>query len=368
MSWTKIILINIFVMSTLIGALLLSPPLIYHSYKSLFPDDIGNADPRSDLALYKEYPWTNEHFIENHEQTVSYYDYITWRQDDYSGSTINVKKGVRSSYSDDKTINSLKQFWFFGGSTTWGEGVPDNFTFPSIFARDYEINVRNFGETGYIARQSLSYLQDLIIKSKSKTDKDKFVIFYDGVNDVSTGCNASINDNGSSRETTIRELLKYETAEGKFTVNQTFSQVIKLIKVILSKVNNKKHAASYYNCYSDYDQAYAVAKRLVSTWESAATLAEAHGMKFAAILQPVAFSGDPLVSYLNLDSYYNLILSRQYEAVYPLIKRLANESDITFFDYTAIFDGCSYCYIDFCHVGPKANQIISNALSKNILR
>ena len=50
-----------------------------------------------------------------------------------------------------------------------------------MFAKLTGTKVTNFGETGYIARQSLAYLNNYIIKNQKLDMKDVNVIFYDGV-------------------------------------------------------------------------------------------------------------------------------------------------------------------------------------------
>ena len=109
-------------------------------------------------------------------------------------------------------------------------------------------------------------------------------------------------------------------------------------------------------------------KTLVRTWEAAKNITEDKGAKFIAILQPVAFFGTPNIEYLNLKSSNDIALSEEYNAVYPLIQRLAADSNIDFIDLSSIYNNCKNCYIDFCHVGPQGHYILVNDLTKKLIK
>lgn len=83
---------------------------------------------------------------------------------------------------DKKNFN----IFFFGGSTTYGAGVPDVETIPAQFqklmqskAGDRKIKVYNFGTGAYISTQEMLRFQDLIW-SEHIPDA---VVFIDGLND-----------------------------------------------------------------------------------------------------------------------------------------------------------------------------------------
>ena len=90
------------------------------------------------------------------------------------------------------------------------------------------------------------------------------------------------------------------------------------------------------------------------------------GGKFTAILQPVAYIGSANVGYLELNSANDAALSMQYKTVYPLIRQFAAAANIDFVDLSSAYDNCNNCYIDFCHVGPQAHQILVDYLVNSI--
>lgn len=377
MSWIKIIFFNLLIFFFIIGILLLTPPTVnyanqvYQKLKKNFTiDDRENVESsRVELKIYKNIEWANKHFSEFNDLSTKYYDYITWRRNDYNGETITVTNGIR------KTINSIddnynnSKYFFFGGSTTWGTGVNDANTYPSIFAKKTKSKVINFGETAYIARQSLAYLNNYLIENSLLNMSDIHVVFYDGVNEVAHRCRSEIGGLGTGRENQIQDILsssgqaKYSS---RYSFTRTFDQVQGLINSIIRRLTNIKSTQRVYSCTFDAIRAREIATTLVDTWEVAAKIVEGRGGKFTAILQPVAFYGDADIEYLNLTSKNDKALSTQYKSVYPLIIEIASERNLTFVDMTDVYDGCNNCYIDFCHVGPQGHEILVSKLIKHL--
>ena len=364
----KILLINIFLILSIFGIFFLTPPitfLIYEFFNNKMVEKTSYHKYKkiSELDLYKDYPWSEKHFKELSQLKIKYNDYISWRRDDFVGETINIKNGLRKTLSAN---NSTKKFWFFGGSATWGKGVSDEYTYPSLFSTFNNVQSKNFGENAYISRQSLAYLINYIIVNEIENLQDIHVIFLDGVNDVFHKCQKNkSNILSTSREDIVRRSVDKSHL---FSFKKTFEQISTLIMLIKSKLNNKYNDEEYYkffNCYKNKIHAEKVAKTIVDTWSIASKLVQAKGGSFTAILQPVSYIGKSKNQYLDLR--YSDILSKEYHSVYPLIKAYANISDFKFIDLTNIYDGCEDCYIDFSHVGPQGNKILASSISKVLI-
>lgn len=368
MSWIKVISFNVLITLSLIGLVMLMPPFVYTAYKLVVNRDVQDTrDNRAELALYDSYAWARKHFEEFNNLPSTYYDFITWRRDDYFGETINISNGVRHTVSLNPISPNNGEYWFFGGSTTWGTGVTDAYTYPSMFAETTDNQVKNFGETGYIARQSLAFLSNQLISNSLVDLSNLHVVFYDGVNDVVNRCRREIIGLGTARENQIQTLLSSDSfSNPKYSFQRTFSQLTNFLVAVSNRLTSGtgdlEIANRQYNCSTDINRATEVAQTLVNTWKAASDIVESRGGKFTAILQPVAFYGRASTDYLNLSSANSLALARQYEAVYPLIIEIAKKNDIRFADLTNIYDGCEVCYIDFGHVGPQAHQILINSL------
>ncbi len=380
MNWIKILAINISLIFSLLFLLIISPPIIFGIWKIFLNDNLTQSfnDKRSDVHLYSEHNWAKKHFEELSIIPVKYYDFITWRRDDFNGETINIKNGNRITL-EANIKSSNQEVLFFGGSTTWGTGVNDENTFPSLFSKEYHIKSFNFGEDGYSARQSLAYLQNLLIQKKiNGSNKKSTVVFYDGVNDIASLCRSEVLGLNTVYEEKIRNTLEKEKVinlwmpgdrDNKWSFKRTFSQLIDMFQVVKRKLkpsintSKNKKAELYYSCADDKNRAHYVARVLVETWKQAAQLSEANNLEFFAILQPVSYIGTPNIDYLNIlkegvSDRSIQEMSNQYKTVYPLIRSYALDSKINFIDLSRTYDGCNDCYIDFCHVGPQAHEIL----------
>lgn len=370
LSWIKILFANLFITFTLLGMLLLAPPVAYSIYSLLFSNQIENSsqDTRARLDLYNGIEWASTHFDEFSKLNTTYFDYITWRRDDFEGETINISDGLRKTYEPTNPNVDADKYLFFGGSTTWGTGVNDNNTYPSIFADRLNTRVTNFGETGYIARQSLSLLTNYILDNSLLDLSGRHIVFYDGVNEVVQRCRSEISGLSTGREQQIQSMLSPKSNK-KYSFARLFEQLTQFLQAVTRKLGVAEAlsiASVNYNCSSDSSRAEEIARTLVETWQVASDLVTNRGGAFTAILQPVAFIGSADIEYLELNSTNDTALSMQYQAVYPLIRHFAAEANIDFVDLTAAYDSCNNCYIDFCHVGPQAHQILVDNLVNSI--
>jgi len=114
--------------------------------------------------------------------------YVYWRTRPFRGSYINIdEKGFRRTWNATPSPDPrAARVFMFGGSTTWGYGVRDEFTVPSLVAKKLAGSIKpapwvvNFGEAGYVSTQELITLM-LELREGNVPD---VVVFYDGVNDV----------------------------------------------------------------------------------------------------------------------------------------------------------------------------------------
>ena len=363
MSWIKTIFINIFVLFSLLGLLLMIPPMANFAFKSIQKyvyDPL--EDSRYKLPNYEDIHWAELHFKEFSNLSTSYHDTINWRRDDFSGGTINIKNGIRKTFHSN--VNSPIQVWFFGGSTTWGTGVNDQNTFPSIFASKTDTDVTNFGETYYTSRQSLSYLQNLYIDPELEKKNNRLIVFYDGVNDTDL-CRIELDIDETTYERSVRNILR----SNGFELTKTFHQLLTFLEASLKRLRftfQDKDLNPYYDCDLDPKKADYIASTLVNIWIQANNLAKLNDHKFIAILQPVAFLGNPYTNHLDLSKPYLIRLKKQFEILYPLIRSKAGQAGINFFDLTNTYDQCKFCYIDYCHVSVEAHFLLVDEILDSI--
>jgi hypothetical protein len=91
-------------------------------------------------------------------------------------------------------------------------------------------------------------------------------------------------------------------------------------------------------------------------------IAEDDGARFFAFLQPVAFQSKTRLSQIEFKKR-DAEVSKQFEAVYPLIRAKMKESGIGI-DLSGILDHDDYIYIDTCHVSPNGNRLIAEGIWK----
>lgn len=303
------------------------------------------------------------HFTEYDNLTKGYYaSYYAWRRPETKGETINIDaEGLRRTYESDGS--PTRTIAFFGGSTTWGTGADDFSTIPSFFAKkmaDYK--AINFGETGYVAHQSLN----LFLKRYYEGFRPDVVVFYDGVNDVWNKCRRELGPYSHSREYEMRTILK----EGSSDNPESFTFIIQPLKNFAGKVarvlasRQKSASQSFYDCDEDAAKAEQVARVLLSDWMLIKTLVEGYGGEFISILQPHAYVSKTRLDHLELSE----ALGRQYAAVYPKVLELLPkefpELRANFADLRNALDRDDYFYIDWCHLSPNGNEIIAERISE----
>ena len=93
-------------------------------------------------------------------------------------------EGMRyHSYCNNENAREIidGSVWFFGGSTTFGDGVPDNSTIPAYLSKIDSLNTYvNFGQRAYIQNNEIEKLMHLLKKGY----RPKSIIFLDGLNDI----------------------------------------------------------------------------------------------------------------------------------------------------------------------------------------
>lgn len=317
------------------------------------------------LPNYAGEEWARQHFKEYYELgEAEYAPYYGWRRPPFRGETINLDdKGMRRTYRA-QNIAPERTIAFFGGSTTWGTGADDDRTIPSEFVRlNPEYVGYNFGETGYVAHQSLN----VFLKEYFAGFRPDVVVFYDGVNDVWNKCRSEMGPYSHSREVKIRTALR-ESGSGS---GESFWLTVLPIRNFAEKLtrvmrNEARAETSYYDCHQNPEKAEQIARVLLSDWLIVKQLVESYGGTFVPILQPVIYFSDTQTEHLKLSE----ALKWQYETLYPLIVDMIDrefpELADNFLDLRDALDYDEYFYIDWCHLSPNGNQRVAARISDGV--
>src|SRR5262245_18814993 len=141
---------------------------------------------------YNDPSWAIQYYKEIDEiekrKSMRWRSYAYWRRMPHSGKYININPdGLRktSNVSAGEETGSTVKVFMFGGSTMWGLGSEDDFTIPSVFAREannkgISCEVINFRQYAYVSTQEVI---ELMLQLQKGNIPDA-VIFYDGVNDT----------------------------------------------------------------------------------------------------------------------------------------------------------------------------------------
>jgi hypothetical protein len=310
------------------------------------------------LPNYANVGWARTHFAEFDALDAHYVSYIGWRRPPFKGETINIG-GPHAQRASVGTPDKAKPpVYFFGGSTMWGTGADDANTIPSLVTQIGGFRAENYGESAWVAHQSLVLLMQLL----QEGHRPGVVVFYDGANEVLHNCRGETRLGAHGREARIRDALAATRDENVYGLKYLLQPLAAVAGVVSGRIalwtrNEARHLRRLFDCSADPDKARAVADRLLQDWEMARKLTEAHGGKFIGILQPIAHFSATRKDHIRLAA----IQRQQYEAVYPLIRaRMAGRPGL--YDLTTVLDRDEYIYIDFCHVSPNGNRLIAQKI------
>jgi len=375
----KIIIVNIAITLLLLFAVNFVSEAVLLIYGLAEQYAIANqVDERANLPNYVDDRDTAKlHFQESNQLLTQFEPFIGWSRKPFQGKTINIDaKGDRihkNERKDEANVQELvPSIHFLGGSTMWGTGVSDAETIPALFNQISGIATFNKAEINFTSRQSLERLINIL---KFEKERINAVIFYDGVNDILNLCRSEnkLGEYGyaSHIKNKINRNIDKSPANqiGKYLDLKLWRGTRSLIDLVMNQpaIMNYNWDRTM-NCDDRPLKARQIASALVENWEIGHDLASARGIKFLAILQPVAFRGNPKLDYLHLDSGVDNELRKQYQAVYPLVQAMMRERDRDWLlDYTDLFDRDEDIYIDFCHVSKNGNLIIAQQIYADAL-
>tara|TARA_B100000963_G_scaffold31269_1_gene23146 strand:- start:7144 stop:8301 length:1158 start_codon:yes stop_codon:yes gene_type:complete len=365
----KVFLINfliLFIFIFLPGFLLLG---IERSKSILYSISKKPITPRADSPLFISKDQAYQLFLEVENLKMKYKSFIGWRPEPVKMKYVNISKLYNNRISTGEKLNNST--WFFGGSTTWGYGTPDWETIPSLYNKKTGNKVFNFGEQGWVSRQSLNQL----ISAIGDGNKPSAVIFYSGVNDMSVGCDIKINNFPyHARQMQISKKLENVNLQ-EITTDFITRPYIKILNKLYFTndlmVPNSQHA-----CHKNKKRAQLVANHLVQNWYVAYLVSKSNNAKFYAVLQPnIITSNSTNQNFNHVKNIRNSFPRYKLEvnAVYPLIvSKVKSYCDLDLDFCNSFIDGRNWItndynvFIDTNHLVKEGNQIIVENLIKSI--
>ncbi len=348
---------------------------------------------RVQADTYSNSAWAAKYYKEleesyNNIEAMKWRPYVYWRRAPYHGENINIDAdGIRKTYNVVNTKDSKppKKVFMFGGSTMWGLGTADDFTIPSIFAKEanakgINCEVVNYGQDAYVSTQSLI---ELMIQLRRGNIPDA-VVFYDGINDVFSAFQSGgvvgipHGEFRRVREFSLLEKNELKVAAARSAIRQL--STIRILNEVLRKF--KLRQDTFQGIPVDFEKpitdrkalAQAVAQTYLNNIQVVQALAKAYGFKCLFYWQPMIFLKKNLTEYerrsIELDANYPG-LKELYLETYSAMQQSSTElkEDIAFHDISSIFNDLHEpIYTDYCHMGEKGNGLIVQRMLADFVR
>ncbi len=369
----------------LLGVELISYVLVSIRYVLASIHEGTLIDPRSHADGYANADWPVAYFKEyNSMPGLKWHPYIYWRRSPFKGNYTNIdEQGLRKTWSGMDTKGSSEKknlrIFMFGGSTMWGTGAPDEETIPSFLAKllaqeyGFNVNVTNFGASGYITTQEVIAL----LRELQRGNIPDLVVFYDGVNDTfSTFQNRGVaglpmNESNREREFNLlrpdqmRRLYK-EALLVTFKNSSTYLVLSSLVRRTTGRdLLSLEQDASV---YPPPDQVAGEVARIYA-WNMTLvkSMGEVYGFKTLFYWQPVVFTKDKRTPYEQQLLEEAREVEPYYMAAINEAKTKLSNLDM-FHDISDVFSGDPKPYfVDTVHVTGAGNEIIARRVLKDVI-
>jgi len=344
----------------IVGATLLLLVVFDRALAALLPalsgyapiDSAARARPLREADALKGQPWVELYERERAaSKEMRWVAYRYWQRAPFSGQTINIDaRGVRLTVQNANP--GARQIWMFGGSTLWGTGTPDASTLPSLLARELapeNVEISNFGESGYVSTQSLWRLMELL-KSGARPD---WVIFYDGANEVFSSLQNGVA--GLPQNEANRRLEFNVLSDGGQSARLVLNGFSGFKRVLAKPASVPDVVALAEQTARDYEANL----RLLNG------LSVEFGFKVLALWQPVIFTKKALSSSEQDELGSSAQVHRDLWLQTRKRLRLAPLSTLGWVDLSTELDAeTAPLYLDFCHLGPHGNALVARGIAR----
>ena len=271
----------------------------------------------------------------------------------------------------------------FGGSTIFGSGSSDKYTIPSLLQKklnniDLQIRVINYGFPSFVAIQQFQKL------NKTEIKEGDIVIFYDGGNDIIQ------REFYNSPEGTIIGYNKANKIGFFFSSLRIYLSEYSKLYYYLGKLKrysqNKEVSQNVSKCDNDeFNKKEFEKKKWLSYYQTlidAKNFTESKNASFYHFLQPtlnfdlLEESDLDYLKGLDNDPNYDLCFLKNISSKYQALNN-------SYLNYSSKFNGTSlsnvlinsslnknpgYYFIDYIHISPYGNEIVSEAIFKKIFK
>ena len=345
--------------------------------------------------LYDRYPWSEQYWREQNARHSWWWEnlpaqpFVGWGNRRLSGTTLNVEAHDNGTWRrtiepprDCASMSSVT-IWAFGGSTMFGDGSADEYTIPSLLARQLSerlgkcVHIVNMGVEEYNTNQEIV----LLLRQLQVSPKPDAVIFYDGANDAFVALDESdTRVHGFAHA--IAERLGPHALRSNLLLLLQGTYSYRLAAAVRERAagawrsagpRNSPDAGAALDPSSEADE---VLNRYESNLSVVRMYAREFGFRTYFFWQPLLLYSVPkgtgqspyVQAILHPSLFENPIDRRYYLGVtrtFQEAERRAKKGEFQFLGH-ALDDANGLVYIDNTHIGPNGNQIIAEAMAKAI--
>jgi hypothetical protein len=314
--------------------------------------------------------------------------YLYWRRRAFQGAYINVdESGIRRTTSPRETAPGPPEpltIHMFGGSAMWGTGARDEFTIPSILARELAqrglpVRITNFGESGYVSTQEVIAL----VRQLQAGERPDLVIFYDGVNDMFSAHQQQVAGIPQNEFNRIEEFNLSQPEKLRPRAIMTLRDFARglastrFAKWLLLETGLLKRPAIVVRPMPGSDNvseqsrlAGSVIETYRSNIEIVAALGEHYGFQHFFYWQPTVFEKGRLTRYETTERIKLASVEPFAREVRDALERsdLARIPGYSFADLGPIFaDVEEPVFVDWCHLGESGNETIARRMAADVV-
>ncbi len=295
--------------------------------------------------------------------------------DDFRGRYFNVRNGYR--VTTEAPAEPTRRVLILGGSTLFGQEVPDHHTIPSYLQRMLNAEgvrwqVLNFGLHGMNSSQQTLILRGLDLRAGD------IVVYYHGVNDIYYLVF------GGYREGWMEGVPAFRPVQKLSPLHRTLHEWHRRLKDyshtadLALDIYQRGRPSTVTDPAELARNLEAAAAAFANAVGEAARLAQASGAAFAHFLQPQVFENHPVTAYEQTLIDNPLLTAPGVETAfrqgYPRLRETAQRSQaegITFFDISDAFNRRApgeELLLDFCHVNHRGNELVAQQIFERHLR
>lgn len=329
-------------------------------------------------VIYNNEEWSKDLHREIDE--ISFFKFAPfyhWETKEYHGKYVNINSdGMRKTWNpENKSAQVMDSIYVFGGSTIMGTSR-DYYTIPSYLSKKLNKTKNNYMVYN-CAGDAYTFPQEVIrlIVLLNKGHRPRYVIFYDGVNDVyaayQSGIPGSIQNLKdishifqSSRPRLFWEWVCSRIRDKCMLINGLNKLKKEIVALYRPEVSKFDEAAASY----DDNHLKILSNNIIESYirwkDMVDNLSKAYNFDYYCFWQPVIYTeekvfpidskGDPRLNDKSLAKLYKYTNAS-----------LGDKSIHHFWNISNVLrDKTSACYIDWCHITEEGNDMVAEKIFK----